>query len=99
MIDPDFELPEEEEPEEDEPPPGRRRYADPAATPADPDDLETTVDCGIVGLAVIFRFPEDRFFFVDLAPALGDRDPAPDPVTSPHLFIGEAVRRTARRRQ
>ena len=49
--------------------------SDPAATPAEPDDLETTVDCGFGGLTVIFRFPENRFFFLDLAAALDDRDP------------------------
>jgi hypothetical protein len=75
VLDPDFELPEEEEePPDEEPPPGEE---DPTPTPPppEPDDLDTTVDCGFGALAVIFRFPEERFFFLDLARALDDRDP------------------------
>ena len=71
-LDPDFELPEESRRGA-----AARRTTRPhtAATPAEPDDIETTVDCGFGGLAVIFRYPEERFYFVDLASALDDRDP------------------------
>jgi hypothetical protein len=48
----------------------------PVPTPApNPNPIHTFVDCGFGGLAVIFRFPEERFFFVDLARELDARDP------------------------
>jgi hypothetical protein len=71
-LDPDFELPEDEPPGE-EPPSGDDPT--PPPPPPEPDDIDTTVDCGFGGLAVIFRFPEERFYFVDLASALDARDP------------------------
>ena len=73
VINPDFELPEEEEPEE-EPPPADATPTPPPPPPI-PDDLETTIDCGIVGLTIIYRYPENRFFFLNLAAELEDRDP------------------------
>ena len=70
-LDSDFELPEDEP----TPTPGPTPNPTPPPPPPEPDDIETTVDCGFGGLAVIFRFPEERFYFVDLASALDDRDP------------------------
>ena len=59
-----------------EDPPGGESPPEPEPTPPpDPDPINTTIDCGFGGLAVIFRFPEERFYFVDLARALDDRDP------------------------
>lgn len=77
VIDPDFELPEdEEEPPEATPPPGGPTPTPTAPPPPPiPDDIETTIDCGIVGLSIIYRFPENRFFFLNLAAELDDRDP------------------------
>ena len=69
VLSPDFTLP-TEDPPGDEPPPNPE-----PTPPPDPDPIDTTVDCGFGGLAVIFRFPEERFYFVDLARELDDRDP------------------------
>ena len=74
VIDPDFELPEEEEPEE-EPPADDDATPSPPPPPPIPDDLETTIDCGIIGLTIVYRYPENRFFFLNLAAELEDRDP------------------------
>ena len=65
----DFTPPPDDPPVE-EPPPDEE-----PTPPPDPDPIHTTIDCGFGGLAVIFRFPEERFYFVDLARALDDRDP------------------------
>ena len=75
VINPDFELPEEEEPEEEPPPADDDATPTPPPPPPIPDDLETTIDCGIVGLTIIYRYPENRFFFLNLAAELEDRDP------------------------
>ena len=68
VLDSDF-TPPPDDPPDDEPPPVDE------PPPPDPDPIDTTIDCGFGGLAVIFRFPEERFYFVDLARALDDRDP------------------------
>jgi hypothetical protein len=69
VLDPDFTPPPDDPPDEDPPP-------DDEPTPApDPEPIDTTIDCGFGGLAVIFRFPQARFFFVDLGRALDARDP------------------------
>lgn len=68
VLDSDF-TPPPDDPPDDEPPPVDE------PPPPDPDPIDTTIDCGFGGLAVIFRFPEERFYFVDLAHALDDRDP------------------------
>jgi hypothetical protein len=73
VLDPDFTLP-SEDPADEQPPPDETPSPTPTPTP-DPDPIESTIDCGFGGLAVIFRFPEERFFFVGLARALDDRDP------------------------
>jgi hypothetical protein len=73
-IDPDFALPEEEDPPT--PPPGDDEPTpSPTPPPPPPEDLKTTVDCGFGDLDVIFRYPEERFFFLGLAAELEDRDP------------------------
>ena len=71
VIDPDFELPDEEESEE--PPPDDDDAT--SSPPPPPDDLETTIDCGFGDLTIIYRYPENRFFFVNLAAELEDRKP------------------------
>ena len=74
-LNPDFELPEDEPtPPPDEGPPEDDEPT-PPPPPPEPDDIDTTIDCGFGGLAVILRFPEERFYFVDLARELDDRDP------------------------
>ena len=78
VIDPDFELPEEEEeeePPEETPPPGEEEEPTPPPPPPPPANLETTIDCGFGDLTIIYRYPENRFFFVNLAAELEDRDP------------------------
>jgi hypothetical protein len=77
VIDPDFELPEEEEeeePPEETPPPGEEESTPPPPPPP-PADVETTMDCGFGDLTIIYRYPENRFFFVNLAAELEDQDP------------------------
>ena len=76
VIDPDFELPEEEEdePPEETPAPGEEEPTPPPPPPP-PADLETTIDCGFGDLTIIYRYPENRFFFVNLAAELEDREP------------------------
>jgi hypothetical protein len=76
VIDPDFELPEEEEeePPEETPPPAAEEPT-PSPPPPPPADLKTTIDCGFGDLPIIYRYPENRFFFVNLAGELEDRDP------------------------
>ena len=69
VLDSDFTMPPEDPPGE-EPPPGPE-----PRPPPDPDPIDTAIDCGFGGLTVIFRFPEERFYFVDLAPALDAREP------------------------
>jgi hypothetical protein len=69
VLDSEF-TPPPDDPPDDEPPPPEDE-----PPPPNPDPIDTTIDCGFGGLAVIFRFPEERFYFVDLARALDDRDP------------------------
>jgi hypothetical protein len=75
VISPDFELPEVEEPEEEPPPSDDATPPPPPPPPPIPADIETTLDCGLLGLTIIYRYPENRFFFVNLAAELDARDP------------------------
>jgi hypothetical protein len=62
VLDPDFTSPSSTPSSEPTPPPN-------------PNPIATSVDCGFGGLAVIFRYPEERFYFIDLARELDARDP------------------------
>jgi len=74
VIDPDFELPDDEDdPPEETPPPDEEEPT--PSPPPPPADLETTIDCGFGDLVIVYRYPENRFFFVNLAAELEDRDP------------------------
>jgi len=75
VISPDFELP-EDEPEET-PPPGEEEPTPPPPTPPPPPpaNIRTTLNCGYGDLTIIYRYPENRFFFVNLAAELEDHEP------------------------
>jgi hypothetical protein len=78
VLDPDFEPPTAPSPSPPPPPPPGGPTPTPTPTPPPPPPpgpVETTIDCGFGDLRILFRPAVNRFFFLDLATELEDRDP------------------------